>query len=242
MSLYITGLWRKISPQLQTACSTSRHLVTWSGLNSCHHLQKSELSDGHCQTGMFGKYRDEPCPRGSLDRFLWTRSMMGTVVIAARHSRGTIRILEPEKIIYTLMSRNMRFHSIWYVWPAKAQTSLYICAVWSEPLLVAWIFNDIKATDRTSFRVSKLERGLLSLVWVYTCQNATLLEITAHFKIISLVQLNSLTLGKFLMLSCRLRIFFKINFFKNLLSGIPSECQTVWILIRPNVKSGLIWI
>ena len=27
--------------------------------------------------------------------------MMGTVVIAARHSRGTIRILEPEKINYT---------------------------------------------------------------------------------------------------------------------------------------------
>ena len=38
---------------------------------------------------------------------------------------------------------------------------------------------------------------------------------------------------------------FKINFFKKKkknLSGIPSECQTVWIQIRPDVLSGLIWI
>ena len=34
----------------------------------------------------------------------------------------------------------MRFSRMWYVWPAKAQTSLRICAVWPEPLLVAWIF------------------------------------------------------------------------------------------------------
>ena len=53
-----------------------------------------------------------------------------------------------------------------------------ICAVWSEPLLVTWIFNVSKATDRTSFLVSKLKRRLHRLVWVYTCQNTTLLDIT----------------------------------------------------------------
>ena len=74
----------------------------------------------------------------------------------------------------------MRFPTLWYVRPAKAQTSLRICAVWSEPLLVAWIFYDSKATDRTSFEVSKLNRRLHRLVWVYTCQNATLLEVTCH--------------------------------------------------------------
>ena len=41
--------------------------------------------------------------------------------------------------------------------------------------------------------------------------------------------------------------FFVINFFLNLLflknlSGIPSECRTVWIQIRPDVLSGLIQI
>ena len=40
---------------------------------------------------------------------------------------------------------------------------------------------------------------------------------------------------------CRLLSFFKINFFLKVLSGIPSECQTVWIQIRPNKTSGLIW-
>ena len=39
----------------------------------------------------------------------------------------------------------------------------------------------------------------------------------------------------------RLLIFLKINFFeKKKLSGIPSDCQTVWIQIRPDVLSGLI--
>ena len=36
-------------------------------------------------------------------------------------------------------SRNIRFLTMWY---AKAQISLHICAVWSEPLLVAWIFYE----------------------------------------------------------------------------------------------------
>ena len=47
------------------------------------------------------------------------------------------------------MSRNMRFPTMWYVWPAKAQTSLCISAVWSEPLLVACIFYECWATDQT---------------------------------------------------------------------------------------------
>ena len=44
------------------------------------------------------------------------------------------------------------------------------------------------------------------------------------------------------MLFCCLWIFvFKLNFSKNL-SGIPSECLTVWIQIRPDILSGLIWV
>ena len=45
------------------------------------------------------------------------------------------------------LSRNMRFPTMWYVWPATAQTSLCIRAVWSEPLLVAWMFYDCCTTD-----------------------------------------------------------------------------------------------
>ena len=54
-----------------------------------------------------------------------------------------------------------------YVRPAKPQTSLRI-------------FYDSEATDRTSFGVSQLKRWLHSLVWVLTCQNAALLEITCR--------------------------------------------------------------
>ena len=74
----------------------------------------------------------------------------------------------------------MRFPTMWYVWPAKPQISLRIRAVWSEPLLVTCIYCECQATDWTSFGVSKLKRSLHRLVWIYTCQNATLLEITSH--------------------------------------------------------------
>ena len=40
------------------------------------------------------------------------------------------------------MSRDMRIPTMWYVWPAKPLISLRIRAVWSEPLLVAWVFYD----------------------------------------------------------------------------------------------------
>ena len=44
------------------------------------------------------------------------------------------------------------------------------------------------------------------------------------------------------MIFCRLLIFFKINFFEKVFQKITSECQTVWIQIRPDIMSGLIWI
>ena len=58
------------------------------------------------------------------------------------------------------MSRNIRFPTMWeYVRPAKPRVSLRIRSVWSEPLLVAWIYYENKATDWTPFGVSKLKAG-----------------------------------------------------------------------------------
>ena len=74
----------------------------------------------------------------------------------------------------------MRFPTMCYVRPAKAQTSLRIRAVWSELLLVAWILHDSQVTDRTPFAASKLKGRLHRLIWVYTCQNTTLLESTCR--------------------------------------------------------------
>ena len=34
---------------------------------------------------------------------------------------------------------------------------------------------------------------------------------------------------------CRLLSFFKINFLKKVLVGVPSKCETVWIQIRPDI-------
>ena len=40
---------------------------------------------------------------------------------------------------------------------------------------------------------------------------------------------------------CRLMIFFKMNFFEKFFQEYH-QCQTVWIQIRPDALSGLIWV
>ena len=49
-------------------------------------------------------------------------------------------------------------------------------------------------------------------------------------------------LGKFSRFFWSSADFFSKSLFKKILSGIPSECQTVWIQIRPDILSGLIWV
>ena len=49
-------------------------------------------------------------------------------------------------------------------------------------------------------------------------------------------------LGNFSCFCCRLLTFFKIDFFEKFLQELPSECQTVWIQIRTDILSVLIWV
>ena len=61
--------------------------------------------------------------------------------------------------LFVQSSRDMWFPTMWYGRPAKAQISLQLRAVWSEPLPVAWIFYYSKANDRTAFGDSTLKGG-----------------------------------------------------------------------------------
>ena len=73
-----------------------------------------------------------------------------------------VKILHGEsKTLRNHMSHDMRFPTMWYVQPAKTQTSLRIPAIWSEALLVAWIFYECSATDWTSSL--SLKRGCTGL-------------------------------------------------------------------------------
>ena len=47
-----------------------------------------------------------------------------------------------QNLAKTNLNRGMEFQTMWYVRPAKPQISLRICAVWSEPLLVALIYYE----------------------------------------------------------------------------------------------------
>ena len=70
--------------------------------------------------------------------------------------------------------------------------------------------------------------------------NATLLDISctdSNARVASALCI----LGYFSFFFCSLLIFFRNQLFCKILSGIPSECPTVWILIRHDILSGLIW-
>ena len=53
----------------------------------------------------------------------------------------------------------MRFPTMRYMHPAKAQISMRTCIVWKDILLVALMFYDCLDTRRTTFGVSKLQKG-----------------------------------------------------------------------------------
>ena len=99
---------------------------------------------------------------------IWAQKQMNTVSTSSRHKFSVFSFTPFHKNIWSLdlleidghtvsiltcngvskaiilieMSQCMRFPTMWYVRPAKPQTSLRIRAVWSEPLLVAWIFYE----------------------------------------------------------------------------------------------------
>ena len=49
-------------------------------------------------------------------------------------------------------------------------------------------------------------------------------------------------LGNFSFFCCRLLTFFKLTFFKKTILGTLSEWQTIWIQIRTDAMSVLIWV
>ena len=59
------------------------------------------------------------------------------------------------------------------------------------------------------------------------------IEVTLKYALVAPL-VNSLLIGKFFILFCQL--------FQKIISGKPSECQTVWIQIRPDILFGLIWV
>ena len=66
---------------------------------------------------------------------------MGKVAILDMWQEPLNKLLfpNPKESLYE-MSQCMGFPTMRYVRPAKAEISLHIRAVWSEPLLAAWIF------------------------------------------------------------------------------------------------------
>ena len=71
------------------------------------------------------------------------------------------------------------------------------------------------------------------------CAQSALLGIA--FSIIMIILLTICMLGNF-QLFCLLQPFFQNKLFQKNLSGTLSECQTVWIQIRPDVMSDLLWV
>ena len=98
--------------------------------------------------------------------FLFMEILMWSLGISRIIGKVVSLICFSKFILYKLwilgkqMRCETRFPTTRYEQPAKPQISLRICAVWSEPLLVACIYYDCSATDRTSFGLSNLKTWL----------------------------------------------------------------------------------
>ena len=67
--------------------------------------------------------------------------------------------------------------------------------------------------------------------------------IFSHFYFVALGKRDIRTLCSWVILLAFLSAdFFQNHLFRKIISGIQSEYQTVWIQIRPDILSGLIWI
>ena len=76
---------------------------------------------------------------------------------------------------------------------------------------------------------------------INTCRRHTH-ENLKFYSLASTAVLTLCILGNFACFFCHLWIFLKNELIQKNLFGIPSECQIVWIQIRPDVLSGLIWV
>ena len=80
--------------------------------------------------------------------YLMHREILGSIWKIGRYPIKVSEVLTQgyafEKMcfyeLYKKLRHNLRFPTMWYVRPAKLQTSLRIRAAWSEPLLVTWMF------------------------------------------------------------------------------------------------------
>ena len=66
--------------------------------------------------------------------------LLMTILMGVKCKSTKSSVIKRKRVFH--ISQYMRYLTMWYVRPAKPQISLRICAVWSEPLLVAWVFYD----------------------------------------------------------------------------------------------------
>ena len=90
--------------------------------------------------------------------------------------------------------------------------------------------------------------------WTWLCMSqwnfSAVVKIKKNFKLnamsikdfIEYQDINSLHAGLFCMYFFVCRFFSKLSSSKKNLSGIPSECQTVWFQIWTHSLSGLMWV
>ena len=97
--------------------------------------------------------------------------------------------------------------------------------VYESSLLTSTVSCNVFATRTPS--TSTLHESVLHCAYAQT---------VSHMLTISCKCISRLTICTFA------DFFFKILFRKKNLSWIPSKCQLVWIQVRPDVLSGLIWI
>ena len=112
-----------------------------------------------------------------------------------------------------------------------------LCRDRSNPRYFIWYQFKLVICRNFDVRNSNAEIGLENQY-----DSAKIRMVGISVNIASTSRFNSMHTGKFFMLFCHLLIVFQNQLFRKILSGIPPDCQTCRIQIRPDILSGLIWI
>ena len=106
----------------------------------------------------------------------------------------------------------------------------------------SYMFGTFGNTPRNSAKSAYQKHSLTlkgSIIATIIVKLCDFFIIFTENKVLSLCLLGNF---KFSCFFCRLLIFFQNQLFQKILLGIRPESQIVWIQIRPDVLSGLIWV
>ena len=145
------------------------------------------------------------------------------------------------KLCPLVSSADKLLQTVWtQIRPDKSSGLIWIQTFWHFAGIPVRIFRKKLLEKKNSRRPKSMQNYPVGKAWSFGFQiNTKYLSYSSCLVFFVTGALIICMLGLFMIfVVC---IFFQNQLFQKFLSGIPSECQTGWSQVRPDIVSGLIW-